>query len=252
MGVSWLKKGEDSAALAERKKAEDAKAASEVGKMWRFWVNKGEEARITFIDGELNDQGVLMPPRFYEHQLYLSGNWNNFFVCPEKTNPESGQKCPICEGGDKPYLVAMFTILDHRTSKSKDGTKAYKDQPRLFPAKPASFELLNKLAQKRGGLRGITFDAMRTTDDKSPAVGSTFDFVEKNKPEELEAKYTMSYEKDGKTVTVSKFVAAEYDKEIVYRTEDELRQLGFGKAVVGGSNPGQQSMEGKPDYTKEL
>lgn len=247
--MSWLKTGEESEKLAQEKKAEDAKRQQEQGKMWRFFVEKNKDASITFVDGELNAQGVLTPPRFYEHQLYLAGSWNNFFVCPEKTNPESGQKCPICEGGDKPSLVAMFTVIDHRTHKSRDGTKEYKDQPRLFAAKPMTFEQLQKLAQKRGGLAGCTFDVSRTG-DKSPAVGSMFDFTEKNKLDELVKKYTYTVEEDGKKKTVSKFAPANYEEEIVYRTEDELRQLGFGKPATTGGAPMIQS--GPVDYTDNL
>lgn len=261
MAVSWLKKGEASAAMSKQDEAEKEKRKAEQGKMWRFWLEKGEEGRITFVDGDLNADGYLVPPRFYEHQLYLNGNWNNLFVCPEKTNPDGGEKCPICEGGDRPSLVALFTVIDHRTFKSKDGDKSYTNTPKILVAKSQSFDLLNKLAQKRGGLAGVTFDVSRSKADKSPAVGDLFDFVEKNEIEVLKKKYTREITVDEKGVSkkkvVSVFVPADYDKEIVYRSEQELRALGFGKApsigMVGAASSGDgEQAAGSSDYESQL
>lgn len=248
MGVSWLKKGAESAKAAQQEAAAAEQRKSEQGKMWRFWLKEGEEARITFVDGELSSEGFLLPPRFYEHNVYLNGSWNNLFVCPEMTNPEAGEKCPICEGGDRPSLVALFTIIDHRVFKGKDG-KSYSNTPKILAAKSQSFEMLNKLAIKRGGLAGCTFDVSRMG-DKSASIGSMFDFIEKTEIEVLKTKFTRTFKgEDGKEKTVSLFVPTDYEKEIVYRTANELRQLGFGKQATSGGSPagfssGQQGGEG--------
>ncbi|ATS92312.1 hypothetical protein DLP05_057 [Stenotrophomonas phage vB_SmaS_DLP_5] len=257
MGVSWLKTGADSAKAAEQAKAEAEAKKAEMGNMFRFFIKKGEDARITFVDGELSSQGFLLPPRFYEHTVMFNGNWTNF-VCPEKTSPELGHKCPLCETGDYASLVALFTVVDHRTYKSPTTGKTYKDTTKLFVAKSGTYEMLNKIAIKRDGLIGCTFDVSRMG-DKAPAVGSMFDFVEKNDPEKLKGVWTRSYkDKDGKEVTEDSFKVADYDKEIVFRTGDELRALGFGKGAhtgsgFAGANPGgsQQSAESK-DYSNEL
>jgi hypothetical protein len=237
MAVSWMKKGEASAAAAKQDQAEAAKRREEQGKLWRYFLKPKEEGSLTFVDGDLSPEGFLLPPRYYEHNLYLNGSWNNHFVCPEKTNPEAGQKCPICEGGDRPTLVALFTVIDHRVFTSKnDSAKQYTDTVKILAAKPPTFEMLNKIAQKRGGLAGARFDVSRLT-DKDAAVGSMFDFMEKLDVEGLKAKYVreVTDEKTKEKKKICFFVPANYETEIIYRDETELRQLGFGKPVVGGT-----------------
>jgi hypothetical protein len=237
MTVSWLKKGAESAAVAKQEQAEAEIRKEEQGKMFRFFVKEGEEAAITFIDGDLSPEGFLLPPRYYEHNLYLNGHWGNF-VCPEKTAPHLGEVCPICATGDRPSLVSLFTIIDHREfTGTKDATKKYKDTPKLFVAKTGTMEILNKIALKRGGLAGCTFDVSRTG-DKSPAVGSMFDFVKKTPVAELEVLYTREFTDPKTNVKTKKsiFVPANYEVEIVFRTGEQLAQLGFGSSGVSGFN----------------
>lgn len=256
MGFTFLKTGAASAQLAHKAAVEQEQRKEGAGKLYRFWLKENEEARITFVDGDLTQEGFLCPPRYYEHNMFLNGSWNNFFVCPEKTNPDSKDNCPLCESPDRPSLVALFTIIDHRQfTSTKDKTKVYKDTKKLLVAKPQTFELLNKLAIKRGGLSGCVFDASRVG-DKAASVGSMFDFVEKKTVAELKAHY-MIEKTDPKTNQKSKvtnFTPADYEKEIVYRTGDDLRKLGLGKlgdAPVmspGGNAPKVEAV----DYSTEL
>jgi hypothetical protein len=229
MAISFLKRGADSVKLAAQEEAAAQKRREEAGKMFRFWLGKGEEARITFVDGDLDSIGRLLPPRFYEHNLLLNGEWNNYFVCTERTNPEAGDPCVICPAGDRPSLMALFTVIDHRSYQSKDKTKTYVNRRKILAAKPDSFEILYKIAQKRGGLACCTFDVSRMG-DKSPNVGSMFDFVEKNDLDVLQGMYTevvVNPKTNVKTVETY-FKPANYEEEIVYRTSAELIKLGLG------------------------
>lgn len=259
MALTWMKKGEDSAKLAQQEELAQEQRKAEQGKMFRFWIKENEDARITFVDGELSADGHLLPPRYYEHNLYLNGSWGNTYVCPEKTNPEAGEKCPICAGGDRPSLVTLFTIIDHRQFKGKNDV-VYKDTPKLLVAKTQSFELLNKIAQKRGGLAGCTFDVSRMG-DKAAAIGSMFDFVEKHDVEVLKKEFTRKVKDDkgnetGKVETI--FKPADYEHEIVYRSAEDLAAMGFGKGGVGGAPkaPAQQGSQagqgGYTDYSQQL
>lgn len=232
--MSWLKQGEQSAALAKTHATEVELAKAKQGKMFRFWIKEGEEAPITFVDGDLSPQGFLVPPRYYEHSLYLNGSYNNHFVCPEKTSPELGQKCPICEAGDRPSLVTLFTIIDHREFTSNG--KTYKDTPRLLVAKPQSFEILHKIAVKRGGLAGARFDVSRVG-DKSASIGSMFDFIEKTDVAELKKKYERTVKVDGQDKVIDVFSPANYEEEVIFHSESELRALGFGTTGLTGAAP---------------
>lgn len=252
MAFKFMKTGAESAKMAQQAAQEAEQRKEQIGKLWRFFLKDKEDARITFVDGDLNAEGFLCPPRWYEHNLYLNGNWNNFFVCPEKTNPEAHDTCPIDVSGDRPALVAAFTIIDHRTYTGKNNV-VYKDTRRLLVAKPQTFELLNKLAVKLGGLAGQTFDVSRVG-DKSASVGSLFIPIEKKPIEELKTLYTREVT-DPKTNVKSKvtnFVPADYEAEITYRTGDELRKLGLGQPGAQPLNPGGTETDKPVDYSAQL
>jgi hypothetical protein len=266
--ISWMKKGAESVAAVKQDAVEYEARKLEIGKMWRFFLRwKGDpkvksesdwKAQITFVDGDLSPEGFLLPPRFYEHGLMLNGQVSNI-VCPEKTNPSGGEdmKCPLCEGGDRPMLVAVFTIIDHRMQSSKDGTKHYKDTKRLLVVKSNTFEQLNMMAIKRGGLAGCKFDVMRVG-EKAANVGDVFDFCDKKPVAELQAMY-MDEVVDPKTNAksmVTRFKPADYENEIVFRSGKELRAAGFGKPQVGMTGFANAATSGgeasTTDYAKNL
>lgn len=228
MGLSFIQKGAAGANLAKQNEAKIAAAKESQGKMWPFWLAIGEEnVSITFVDGDLDPTtGTLMPPRYYEHNLFENGKWGNFYPCPEQTNPHLKQKCPICASGDRPSFISVFTVIDHRTYTSRKGV-AYKDVPKLFKAKDQTMELLEKIAKKRGGLAGVTFDVMRIG-KQSAQVGTQFDFTAKTPIEELKKKYTkqITDPQSNKTSTVCLFEPADYDKEITFYSADELTAMG--------------------------
>jgi hypothetical protein len=222
--LSFMKKGTAAkAALAhEEAKAEERKA--EAGKMRRYFVKQDSEGQVTFLDGKLDGDGMLDINMFYEHRIKLNGDWHNF-VCT--ADVDQTQPCPICEKGDKPSFVGVMTVLDHSSYTVKSGPnagKTYTNQRRLFVAKRNTINLLTKLAAKRGGLAGCTFDVLRGG-DKTPAVGEQFDFVEKHsKLSEIADKYDLKLED---------VQPAKYDEEITFRTPEQLIELGIGKATVG-------------------
>ena len=218
-GVNFLKKGSAAQALLKKEEAKAELAKEEKGRLWRFFLKDGEERRITFIDGDLDGDGMLDILMFYEHTVFHNSRWTPF-TCIQEDEP-----CPVCESGDRPSLVGVFTIIDHSQYEDKQG-KMHKDERRLFVAKRNTIQQLQTLAGKRGGLAGCTFDVSRSG-DKAPSVGSLFDFVEKRTKVDLTTLY-------GSGV----FVPAEYEKEIIYRTAEQLAGLGVGKAVVGiGKEP---------------
>jgi hypothetical protein len=261
--AGWMATGESSVAAAEQDKAEYERRKEEQGKAFRFWLEPGEEARITFVDGQLFETKagmVLLPARYHEHNLFLNGRWGHHFVCPEKTAPGQGFKCPICESGDRPTLVALFTIIDHREFKGKND-KVYKDDPKLLVLNPMAFEQLNALAQKIGGLAGSTWDVSRVG-EKSPRTGNNFFPQGKTPLDELYKKYLVE-QKDPKTnlsTWVSKFKVLDYEQEIIFRTDDQLRAMGLGKPTTqvsgfgpqAATSPVQTAPQAAQDYSQHL
>lgn len=236
---SWAKRGTAAKAAMAQYDKDAEKHFEEMNRMWRFWIPKGETARVTFIDGNLLEDGTLDILTFREHSVKVNGDWQQF-VCIAEQEP-----CPICEGGDFPSLVGVLTIIDHRSYKGKKAV--YKDNQRLYVAKKQTIKALQQAATKRNGLAGATFEISRLNDN-DPNVGGGFDFEEKRSIDECKKAYTRKG-KDGKTTTV--FMPADYEKEIVYLTGKKLRAMGFGTGKPIGSEAAadaEAAAEGAADH----
>jgi len=206
---------EDADAKAEADKAER-------GKMFRFKLKENESGQITFLDGNLDEDGMLDCPMYYQHTVKANGTWRNY-VC----TMESEGNCPICNEGEyKSALVGVLTILNHTPYVVQNGANAGKkivNQRQLFVGKKETIKQLTKLAQKRGGLAGCTFEASRGN-DKTAAVGNSFDFETKRSLDEIATAYNLKSEDAS---------PADYEQEITYHTAEELTALGVGKAITG-------------------
>lgn len=231
-GVSFLKKGkaaQETFAKEEHKAEQSAK-----GRVFRFWVPKDKETSLTFLDGDLNADGVLDIQFFYEHNINMNGKWGNFFVCTQDEEP-----CPICEGGAYPAYVGLLTVIDHSEYVSKKDNMTHKDNVKMMVVKRDTVKMLQKLAIKRGGLRGCRFDVSRTG-DKSASVGNVFDFTEKH----AEAALVKLYGDKSKPINYEEVLSK------AYLSAKDLRKLGFGSSSgpIGGEAP----MSGGEDYEGEM
>lgn len=215
MTIKWARTGAAAHAEADKHEKEQKIKAEQNRKMWRFGLKDGMEGRITFIDGNLTSDGMVDYFLFYEHHLMLNGSWGHFYTCIKEIEP-----CLICTANDSPSLVGAFTVIDHSEYTSKKGV-TYKDTPKLFIAKPTTLKQLQILGGKRGGLAGCTFDVVRSG-DKSPSVGSMFDFIEKQEIEVLKKKYSRVDPETKKSICF--FVPADYAKECAPLTAEEIRQ----------------------------
>jgi hypothetical protein len=244
----WYVRGDATADAVAKEDHRIEEEQAQRGKLFRFWLEKGEEGAITFVDGFLTEKGVLDTFMFREHSLFMNGRWGNNFVCVSEQEP-----CPICEGGDTPSLVGCFTIIDHRDYVSKKGNK-YSNTRKLFVAKRNSLKLLQKEATKHGGLAGCQFDVSRIG-DQAPRVGDVFSFSEKGDLKQLAQHYTQEFIDPAtkKKVVRSNFVPADYGGEIHYLTASELRKLGFGKgSPIGGEGPVSGAKQASSDVEEEL
>lgn len=215
---------------------EKEKAKSELrakGKTFRFFITKDKDASITFLDGNLAE-GILDVPFYYEHNITMNGKYGNFFICTQDEEP-----CPICEGGANASYVGVMTVIDHSSYISKKDGLEHKDEVKLFVAKQETIKLLQKAAEKRGGLRGCTFDVSRTG-EMSAAVGNVFDFTEKLNEQQLVAKYGDK----AKPLNYEEILAK------AYLPAKELRKLGFGS--MAGPAIGSESPIGGDDYSGEM
>ena len=176
-------------AWQDMEKEEEEKASNSNGTaLYRFRVKPDEERRITFLDGNIDDEGYLDIVTWKEHRVLDTSTGRYIEVaCLEPM----GEPCPACEANERRSVVGGMTVIDHSDYTVKNGPNAGKvlrDLKRLFVAKPKTLKVLRKMAAKRGGLAGCTFDVSRQ-DDKSPAVGDVFDFVDKNNLQDIKASY---------------------------------------------------------------
>lgn len=210
---SWMKKGKAAQkALEDEKEQQDKK----YNKIWRFWLPNDAETKITFLDGNLDSDGMLDCLMWHEHQLQIAGSWQNWFTCVKEEEP-----CPLCEQNES-RMVAGFTIIDHSAFNSKK-SGVIKDTLKLFICKQETLKMLQKIATKRGGLAGCSFDVSRSGDN-SAGCGNMFDFIEKKTLAELQKQYG----------TKDKIIQPYNLLEVIeYKDAAQLRAEGFGTPPIG-------------------
>lgn len=222
--MSWMLKGSAAKSALAQEEAHAELLKQEAGRLWSYWMPEDSDRQVTFLDGDLDAEGMLDILMYRQHSVPLNGNWEQF-VCTAQE--DQSQPCPICASGDRPSLVGVMTIIDHNPHTIKKGPnqgKLIQNSRKLFIAKRNTIKILTKIAVKRGGLSGCTFDISRGGKN-DPAVGSQFDFVQKyGKRSEIAAKFGLKEEE---------VQPANYAEEIRYRTPEQLIELGVGKAASG-------------------
>lgn len=177
--MAWYSTGEEAENFHDE---DEAQRAANRDNVYRFWmpppqIVKGKQVDtlryVTFVDPEKHPvHDFKLPFVYLEHNMYLNGSWKNWFTCLKKDGD-----CPLCASGDRPYLAAAFTVIDHTEWKSKDGTE-HKDELKLYIVKSKVLKDLRRAMAKRGALRGWRVELARTQ-DTSPGTGEPKDFEEK-------------------------------------------------------------------------
>jgi hypothetical protein len=229
---TWMKRGVAAASLFKKEEARAEERQAMNGRMFRFWIEPGGSALITFLDGDINDEGMLDAPTYLEHRVFHNGEWRNY-VCIQESEP-----CPICEAGDQPTLAAALTVIDHRKIVAKKSGKVHEHERKLFVMTRTTLKDLTLIAQKQKGLRHMTFEVDRG-EKKNPRVGNLFTPKDKN----TKALLLQHFGKD-------RVEPAVYASEIPYFGRAKLIEMGFAPGVVIGAPEEKASGGGAAD--KEL
>lgn len=221
---SFLMKGKRARSAWKRANTEHKSRQEEIdNRVYRFYMRTGDEAKITFLTGKLDADGILDVPLISEHNLHLHGHYRNWFRCTDHGG-DGSEPCPICEGGDSSYVAGVFTIMDH--TKWKDRKNVWHEHEiKLYIVKREGLNLLQRYATKRGGLVGTSWEVGRAGDN-SPNTGNSFDFLSKNSPKKL----VEVFGKKGITVK-----PIDYKTALPYYDAAELRKRGFGGSAPVGS-----------------
>lgn len=186
--MSWYTTGKESEKRfdEEERRREEAKKAREEGYIKRWWMpaTPADEdgAHLVFIDDLKHPEGFSTPFTYEEHNLHLNGHWRNWFTCLAGQKDDDGKPivCPICASGDKPALVAAYTVMNKDSYPKKDGSTGNPDGNELclFVCKSQVQKTLRRAAKKRKGLRGWQVELTRTSGE-APNTGDNFEFDEK-------------------------------------------------------------------------
>lgn len=200
---SWLETGTD---------VEIKREKSVFSGPLRFWLEKGEEKKIVFLDS------LQSIPSIYEHSFRWGKRYGATLTCLKMM----GLDCPFCEFADEKddyqlrrYHCTPLTIIDLSTYTDKQGKK-HVNVKKLFPAKESTRELIiragKKLQDQGKDLHLATFEVFRPNKDKSIRVGENFTYVEHQPKDFVEDISVLDPEK-----------AYAPDPDMVYRVVKALR-----------------------------
>lgn len=236
---SFLKRGAAAreARDHEQAKAEARKKASS-NRTFRFYMGVGEShdaeqegPTVTFLDGDLDQDGCLDAPVVREHEVRVPGKMPDYYVC---LSDETGE-CPICEhfaDDEKPNyyrLLSFLTVLDHRDHTIKNGPnrgKTIKGGKKLLALTGQDLEMLQKHATRFGGLRGVQFEVTRGKEQRSAKIGDNWYPLNGKEPaseDEIREAYGDLAEEG---VDIAE--PLQYDEVLNFLTAPELNSLGFG------------------------
>jgi len=229
---AFLKRG-NAAHAAKREEATRAAARSNFGER-RFYIKVGEAhdanedgPTVTLLDGDLiqsgEEKGQLDLVTFREHEIRPPGSkMPDYYICLSDT----GEECPLC-AFDQYYFAAAFSIIDHRTIKTKKGDVV--DERKLLVVKQTTMDLLTKYATQAGGLAGLQFEVSRGQDQRSPKVGDLWiplNAHERATQDELTEAFGEKAE------------PLDYEKALNFKTAAELAALGVSGDAAGGAVEG--------------
>ncbi|AUR81129.1 hypothetical protein Ares1_0036 [Vibrio phage Ares1] len=222
---SFLKRGDDARKALLQQDAQQEQEKEIRGNYQNFYLKAGSQATITFLDGDLDKDGLLDMPLMYLHSVYHAGMGTNGrrinLVCTQ----DSEGDCPIC-AYDKAQLVGCLTVIEHTEYETAEGTVT---NPRrlFFPKRQTMRELQDAAAQLKG-LRGYQFKVRRHS-KKSPIVGDELELVADRIPEEkLKQVFDACSGSD----------PIDYETELNYFTNEQLHSMGIVAGVEKGASQG--------------
>lgn len=115
-----------------------------------FWLKDGDDAMVRFLSNE--------PISIYQHRIQNGGKW--------VTSTCLRDGCPLCEAGNKPQFVGVFSIIDRRKEEWVDkntGKKVSRQNTvKMWRCGTRVMGSLEKLTARRGSLMGYDISVSRT------------------------------------------------------------------------------------------
>lgn len=218
--MSWYTRDSRNAVEANRK-AIETEREERTKVPFRVIVKPSEEDRKLIY---LDDEGFS----FWEHTMNIPGQGWKQLTC---LRPNPG--CPMCAMGDRPYYVTLFSVVDTKEYKDRQGN-VHKNKKKIHALKTEAAGKLFKLKEQCGGLKGRGILTSRGASTE-PSSGSMF-LVERD-AEDKKVQYNIPDNDDWK--------AFDYADIFKPKAVDQLKAilgLPVGDSNVGGSPRGDFSV----------
>lgn len=135
----------------------------------RFYLKRGETANVIFLDD--------LPSFIREHKIWVEDDFGNarvkYFTCCRDIEG----RCPICEAGNRAYIIGYLTIIDERTIKDRNGNEI-KMGKKLFGAKQGVVDILKNKRLLYGGFAKRRAVIFRSDSQNSPTSGDDINILD--------------------------------------------------------------------------
>lgn len=226
---------EEAMAALKEAKAEQQRnfENSQNPRSWRFYMKKGTETKIVFLDD------LLFPIK--EHRFQAGGSFNNFETCLQDIEGD----CPLCDNSNKPYFAMASTIIDFTPFTRKDGTEVQASK-RLIVVKSGGAEKLLRRQKEHGTLIGKVFKMYRSHDQKGEATGTDLELLKDADMEKLK-------QFAPKDIDPEEWIKPyDYEKLFAPKSPEELRQaIGVAPPVGSEDAPQPQQQQEQPPAEKK-
>jgi len=217
MTSNWFSSGDEAVEYAEKQRD------NSFGAPFRFWMRAGTSTKIIFLDDFNATRTVTLPSGerreisaipflIDEHQITISGDFNNYKTCIAKMEP-----CPLCLANHRASTTGFFTVL----AMWVDDKGKERWQKKLYPAKLKALDLIRnqRNLRKDGQLQYAGFQVARNS-KKDLRTGNDLNFVD-YVPVERIMELAPKFEGEDKP----NIAPYDYAKILVPDSADDLRAL---------------------------
>ena len=159
----------------------------------RLWFSPGTSREVVFVD----DAGVAIE----EHNVRFDGE-THFLTCRRSAKMD----CPLCEVGNRSYLICLFTVLEIQ-EVPRDDDFIYRHYRAILAAKPYVARLIREEKKRKTGLVGCRY-RVATASDHYNQPGQVFKFLSRVNLETYFKPQPFPYERLYKPVSTEKMLQA--------------------------------------------
>jgi len=194
-----------------------------------FWLDPGEYAKLYFLDGTVQEDGVFDTPMVSLHFMQIGGQWAKF-VC---NNHTEGQ-CIVCNSNadkSQPQTFQLFTVINIMPYTIQNGPRKGQVLPARLQLFPATMKVRKKLMDRaklrNNTLAGSIYQFSRET-KQDPRTGNDIEYIQDVPMQSVLQKYPLLdtvYDEAKKEYKPAPTKVYDYAKAYPVLTNAEIAQL---------------------------